>query len=78
MEKEMAKAEQRVKVKGGRTHTLAYTDNVIILAEEKQEMNSLLARLKRYLKKKGLEEKNEEERKMMRFRKGRGKRKKID
>jgi len=30
------------------------------------------------LKKKGLEEKNVEETKMMRFRKGRGKRKKID
>jgi hypothetical protein len=49
---------------------------MVILVKKEQEMRSLLARLERYLKEKELEL-NEEKTKVMKFRRGR-KRKKID
>lgn len=36
-------------------NTLRYTDNVVIITENEEGMNGLMARLKRYLKKKRLE-----------------------
>jgi len=57
-------------------YILVYADNMVILVKKEQEMRSLLARLERYLKEKELEL-NEEKTKVMKFRRGR-KRKKID
>jgi len=50
---------------------------MVILAEEKQKLRSLLAILKRYLERKGLEL-NTEKSKVIRFKKGGKKRKKIN
>lgn len=58
-------------------YTLAYADDVVLMAEEEQDMRAMLSRLERYLDKKGLEL-NAEKTKVMRFRKGGGKTKKID
>jgi len=64
-------------LKGEKIYTLAYADNIIILTEEKQKIRNLLGKLEKYLERKGLKL-NTEKIKMMRFRKGREKRKKID
>jgi len=64
-------------LKGEKIYTLAYADNIIILTEEKQKRRNLLGKLEKYLERKGLKL-NTEKIKMMRFRKGREKRKKID
>jgi len=60
---------------------LAYTDDVVILIENEQKIRNLLARLERYLKRKIFERIEGKERgkaKMMKFRKGGEKRKRID
>lgn len=57
-------------------YTLAYADNVVLLAEEKGRMKSMIERLERYLDKKWLTLNMKT--KVMRFRKGRKRMKKID
>lgn len=37
-----------------RTYTLAYADDVVLIAEEEDGMRSIIGRLERYLEKKGL------------------------
>lgn len=48
---------------------LAYADDVVVLAENEDSMRSLMARLERYLDRKGLVL-DEKKSKIMRFRKG--------
>lgn len=38
-----------------KVYSLAYTDNMVLLAEEKNEMRSIIRRLEEYLEQKGLE-----------------------
>lgn len=38
-----------------RVYTLAYADDVVLLAKEEEGMRSMIKRLERYLKEKGLE-----------------------
>lgn len=52
-------------------YTLAYTDDIVLLAEEEDEIRSMMGRLEEYLDKKGLEL-NTGKTKIMRFRKGAG------
>lgn len=54
-----------------RVYTLAYADDIVLLAEGANEMRSMLERLERYLNKKKLEL-NADKTKIMTFRKGRG------
>lgn len=58
-------------------HTLAYANDVMLLAEEEQDMRSILKRLERYLDRKGIEL-NSEKTKVMKFRKRGGKKRKIE
>jgi len=60
-----------VKLGGKRIYTLAYADDIVLLAEQEDEMRSMIVRLEEYLDRKGLEL-NVEKTKIMRFRKGRG------
>jgi len=60
-----------VKLGSGRVYSLAYADDIVLLAEEEGEMKSIIERLEMYLEKKGLEL-NVEKTKVMRFRKGGG------
>lgn len=53
-----------------------YVDDVALIAEEKQEMKAMISGLG-YLDKKGLEL-SPEKTKVMRFRKGSGRKKKLD
>lgn len=70
LEEEMRKVKWGgVRLDGGRVYTLAYADDLVLLAEGEEEMRSMMVRLKDYLDKKGLEL-NAEKTKMMRFRKG--------
>lgn len=72
LEKEMGKVKWRgVKLWEGRVYTLAYTDDIILLAKEEDEIKSMIGRLEGYLDKKGLEL-NTGKTKIMRFRKGAG------
>lgn len=59
------------KLGGEKVYTLAYADDMVLLAEEEDEMRSMMERLERYLDKKGLEL-NTDKTKIMRFRKGGG------
>jgi len=45
----------RIKIGKERVHSLVYTDDMVLLAEEEGEMRSMLERLKGYLERKGLE-----------------------
>lgn len=45
----MGKAERR------KMYTLAYTDDIVLLAEEEEGMRTMMARLERYIKGKKLE-----------------------
>jgi len=60
-----------------RTYTLMYADDIVLMAEEKQGMRSLISKMEGYLDRKGLEL-NVKKTKIIRFRKGGGRRKKID
>jgi hypothetical protein len=44
-----------LKLVGKRVYTLAYADDIVILAEGKEEMRSMMERLEGYLEKKRLE-----------------------
>lgn len=71
MEEEMGKVKWRgVKVGGRRVYTLAYADDVVLLAEDEDQLRSMLERLEEYMKRKNLEM-NVGKSKIMRFRKGR-------
>jgi retron-type reverse transcriptase len=78
MEEEMAKGGWGgVKLGEGKIYTLAYADDVVLLSEEEQKMRSLLRRMEGYLDRKGFEL-NTEKTKVMRFRKGGGRKKRIE
>jgi len=66
-----------VKVGGGRIYSLAYADDIVLMADKEEEMGSMTARLEGYLEGKGLEL-NVGKTKIMRFRKGEGRRKKKE
>lgn len=60
-----------------KAYTLAYADDVAMLAEEEHDMRAMLSRLEKYLERKGMEL-NPEKTMIMRFRKGGGRMKKVD
>lgn len=51
----------------GKVYTMQYADNMVLVAEGKNEMRSMVERLERYLDRKGLEL-NTNKTKIMRFR----------
>lgn len=59
-----------------RIYTLAYADDVVLTAEEEKRMRSIIEMLGRYLERKELEL-NAVKSKMMRFRKGDRRKKKM-
>lgn len=61
----------------GKVYTLAYADDIVMLSEEEQNMKAILSRLEGYLERKGLGL-NPEKTKVMKFRKGGGRIKKVD
>jgi len=78
MEEYMAKGRWGgVRILGERNYTLMYADDVALMAEEEQGMKAMIRRLERYLEEKRLEL-NVEKTKIMRFRKGGGRKKKVD
>jgi len=56
---------------------LAYADDIVLLAEEEEEMRNMLERLEGYLERKGLEL-NAGKTKVMRFREGKGRLSKMN
>lgn len=58
-----------VRVEGRKIYTLAYADDVVLLAEDEDGMKSMMVRLEGYLEKKRLEL-NTEKTKIVRFKKG--------
>ncbi|KMQ87134.1 hypothetical protein RF55_13673 [Lasius niger] len=66
-----------IKLGEGKIYTLSYADDVVLMAEEEQDMRAILNKLERYLERKGLEL-DEEKTKVMRFRKRRERNKKVD
>ncbi|XP_043263006.1 uncharacterized protein LOC122403516 [Colletes gigas] len=66
-----------VEVGGRRICTLAYADDLVLLAREEEEMESMIRRLEGYLEKKRLEI-NVGKTKVMRFKKGGGGERKMD
>lgn len=65
-----------VRLERGRSFTLAYADDSVLLAEEEEGMRGMLKELKRYVKEKELEL-NVEKSEMMRFKKEKGREKKM-
>jgi len=65
----------RIKIRKGRVYTLAYADDIMLLAEDEEGMRSMITRLEGYIEKKRLEL-NVNKTKIMRFRKGGGKNRK--
>lgn len=65
-----------VRLKGEKVYSLAYADDVVLLAEEEGDMRAMMARLERYVRGKGLEV-NVGKSKIMRFKRGGGRKKKI-
>jgi len=65
-----------VKIRGRKTYTLAYADDMVMLAEDEDGMKGLMDRMERYLDGKGLEL-NTEKTKVMRCRREGGRWKKI-
>ncbi|XP_068991496.1 trichohyalin-like [Neodiprion pinetum] len=66
-----------VELAGGRVCTLAYADDIVLLAESEEEMEVMIRKLERYMDRKRLTV-NVGKLKIMRFRKGGGRRKNID
>ena len=58
-----------MKIREKRVCSLAYADDVVVLTEKEEEMESVMKRLERYFKEKKLKV-NVGKTKMMRFRKG--------
>lgn len=51
---EMAKVKWgAVRLEGNRIYTLAYADDIVLLAEKEGEMKSMIERFERYMSKKG-------------------------
>lgn len=72
LEEEMGKVKWGgVRLGGGRVYTLAYADDMVLLAEGENKMRSMVGRLEGYLEEKKLEL-NVGETKVMRFRRGGG------
>lgn len=67
----------RGKDKGRRVFSLAYTNDIILLAEEEGGMRNMIERLERYLERKGLEL-NVGKTRIVRFRKRGGRLGKVD
>ncbi|CAK9801077.1 Retrovirus-related Pol polyprotein from type-1 retrotransposable element R2 (Fragment) [Anthophora plagiata] len=65
-----------VKVGGEKVYTLAYADDIAVLAEDEEGMKGLVGRLERYLDGKKLEV-NVEKTKVMRCKKGGGRRRRV-
>jgi len=66
-----------VKIMGKRSYTLMYADDMALMAEKEQGMKAMIRRFERYLEEKKLEL-NVEKTKIMRYRRGGGRRKKVD
>nr|XP_046472570.1 uncharacterized protein LOC124214348 [Neodiprion pinetum] len=66
-----------VELTGGRVWTLAYADDIVLLAERKEEMKVMIRKLERYMDRKRLTV-NVGKSRIMRFRKGGGRKKKMD
>lgn len=66
-----------VRLEDEKIYTLAYADDVVLIAEEADGMRSMFERLEGYLEKKGLEL-NVGKSKILRFRKGGGREKRLD
>lgn len=66
-----------VKVKGRRICSLAYADDVVVMAKNEEEMQSMIRRLEKYFERKKLEV-NVGKTKVMRFRKGGGRNTTVD
>ncbi|XP_067207866.1 golgin subfamily A member 6-like protein 22 [Linepithema humile] len=76
IEEEMGKVKRGgVKLRGNRIYSLAYADDMVLVAEEEEEVRGMMERLERYLERKKLEL-NTKKTKIMRFRKGGGRWKK--
>ncbi|XP_067212233.1 golgin subfamily A member 6-like protein 6 [Linepithema humile] len=76
IEKEMGQVKWGgVKLRGRKVYSLAYADDMVLIAEEEEEMKGMMEKLERYLDRKNLEL-NTEKTKIMRFRKGGGRWKK--
>ncbi|KAL6418655.1 hypothetical protein ACFW04_011931 [Cataglyphis niger] len=65
-----------VRLGGIKVYTLAYADDVVLIAEEEEGMRSTIGKLEGYLEKKGLEL-NVGKSKILRFRKGGGRDRKV-
>jgi len=77
LEKELRKGLWgEVRLGGEKVYSLAHADDVVLLAEDEEGMRAMMARLERYMRKKGLTV-NVEKSKVMRFGKGDGRRRKI-
>jgi len=78
LEEEMGRVKWRgVKLGERRIYTLAYADDVVLMAEKEEEMRSMMQRLEGYLERKKLEL-NPNKTKIMRCRKGGGRIKNSD
>jgi len=79
LEEEMGKIRWgRIKLGGERIYSLAYADDVVLLAEDEGSMKSIMERMEIYLDRKNLEL-NVGKTKVVRFRDGKGRlRKRID
>lgn len=65
MEKEMRKIKWGgVKLGEDRVYTLAYSDDMVLLAENKEEMRSMIESLEEYLERNGLEFNTEKAKKL--------------
>jgi len=70
MEEEMRKRGWGgVKIRGETIYTLAYADDVVLLADEKDGMRCMMRNFEKYIKEKGFEL-NVDKSKVVRFRKG--------
>lgn len=65
----MGKVKWGVRLGGRKIYTLAYEDDVVLLAEKEEEMRSMMERLEGYFERKKLEL-NAGKIKIVRFRKG--------
>lgn len=65
-----------IKLKGEKVYTLAYADDLVLLAEEEDGMRAMMSRLEGYMREKRLKV-NAEKSKIMRFGKGGGRKRKI-
>lgn len=65
-----------MKLKGEKVYTLAYADDLVLLAEEEDGMRAMMSRLEGYMREKRLEV-NARKSKIVRFGKGGGRKRKV-